>query len=100
MSREGWAHVHGTYAEAWQLRVESGDTSEALLIETFRRATPPAGVSDEGLPGKVILDFWDQGVEPNRLKTALHMGLARAIWRATVVPGKEMYDNFRGNPSR
>jgi len=97
MSSRGWTYVHDTYARAWRVRVESGDASGELLTEAFRRATPPNGVSGEGLPGKVLLDFWDQGVEPNRLRTEFYKGYCQTLWRGTVVPVKAIYDAFRGN---
>jgi hypothetical protein len=97
VSRRGWIHLRNTYREAWQVRVETGDSSPDVLIDTFRRATPPAGVPVEGMPGAIVLDLWNRGVEPRRLKRELYMGVGRAAWNATVVPGKAIYDSLRGS---
>ena len=88
--------MRDTYGEAWRVRVETDDVSPELLVKTFRDTSPPPGVDAERLAGQVILDLWNQGVEPRNLKRELYRGLGRAFWQATVVPGKAIYDSFRG----
>jgi hypothetical protein len=89
-------YLRDTYRSAWRVRVETGNVSPDVLLETFRCATPPPGVDAEKLPGQIVLELWNQGVEPRRLKRELYKGVGRALWRATVVPGKAIYDSFRG----
>ena len=96
MSRQGWIYLRNTYREAWQVRAETGDASPDVLLDAFRRATPPDGLSAEELPGTIVLELWNRGVEPSRLMCELYKGVGRAVWRATVVPGKAIYDSFRG----
>lgn len=90
--------MRDTYSRAWRVRVETGNASPDLLVETFRSATPPPGVEAEKLPGRIVLELWNQGVEPRHLKRELYKGAGRAVWQATVVPGKAIYDSFRGRP--
>lgn len=76
MAGRDWRRLRDAYTQAWERRVASGDASHQLLLDSL----VAAGLEDVASPGPVrdlIVELWDDAVEPRLLKKAMRQSLTK-----------------------
>ena len=94
MDDDGWPQLRDAYAEAWGIRMSTGDSTDDVLMEVFRRRDVEARWVEPGTSHDLLVGFWRKGVPPHRLRRAMLKEIP-GLLRAMASPMLEAYRLLR-----